>query len=105
MIDGDLLYPFTLSYEPSDDTMISKIAAKSGRSVLDICYDLLLDTKGEHAGVLWRPLFGYTGNNDNIVEALELDDVIPGFDDAGAHCGILTDATSATTTLAYYGFN
>eukprot|EP01046_Picozoa_sp_COSAG06_P031566 COSAG06_NODE_3082_length_5885_cov_4.044245_2_plen_64_part_00 len=43
----------------------------------------------------------YKGNNDDIVAGLELPNIIPGFDDAGAHCTILTDATCATTNLQY----
>ena len=68
-----------------------------------VCYDFLLDVQGRHRGVLWRPLFVYQGNNDDIVSALQLDNVMPGFDDAGAHCSILTDATAATSTVCYFG--
>ena len=38
-----------------------------------------------------------------VAACLELDNVLPGFDDAGAHGTILTDATAATSTLAHYG--
>lgn len=103
MITGDLCYPWTETYEPTEDTMVAKIAARSQTNALDVCYDLLLDTTGPHAGILWRPLFGYKGNNDSIVNAFEYENVIPGFDDAGAHCTILTDATAATSSISYYG--
>jgi N-acyl-D-aspartate/D-glutamate deacylase len=103
MINGDHIYPWVESYEPTTDTMATHVAEATGRSALDVCYDWLLDTQGAHAGVLWRPLFGYEGNNDNILDGLEYPNVIPGFDDAGAHCTILTDATCATSNIAYYG--
>merc|ERR1711937_111516 len=83
--------------------MILNMAARAGTTALDLCYDLMLDVDGPHGGVLWRPLFGYAGNNDNVVAALETDNLIPGFDDAGAHNTILTDATCATSTISYYG--
>jgi len=47
----------------------------------------------------------YKGNNDDIVAGLELPNIIPGFDDAGAHCTILTDATCATTNLQYVSYS
>ena len=62
-----------------------------------------MQTDAPHGGVLWRPLFDYRGDNDDIVASLQLPNVIPGFDDAGAHCTILTDATCATTNVQYYG--
>lgn len=103
MLDGNLIYPWTETYEPTQDTMASATAARLGKSALQVCYDSLLDIQGPHAGILWRPLFGYTGNNDNILDAFEYPNVIPGFDDAGAHCTILTDATCATTNISYLG--
>lgn len=103
MSTGEMVYPWTPTYEPTDDTMIANVASSKGTTALELCYDLLQDTEGPHAGVLWRPLFGYKGNNDNIVDAFEFENAIPGFDDAGAHGTILTDATAATSSLAYYG--
>lgn len=103
MIQGDMVYPWTDTYEPAQDMMVANIAAANGEDPLALCYDYLLDTAGPHAGVLWRPLFGYSGNNDMIAQGLELPNVIPGFDDAGAHCTILTDATCATSNISYYG--
>ena len=85
MIDGGLVYPWTDTYEPTAETMVSAIAEKNGQSALEVMWTLLLDMEGPHAGVLWRPLFNYQGNNDDIVAALEQPNVIPGFDDAGAH--------------------
>lgn len=84
------------------DTMVPAIAARSGKTPLDVCYDLMLDVQGAHAGVLWRPVYGYEGSIDGIVDALECDHIVPGFDDAGAHCTILTDATTATWSVAYF---
>jgi N-acyl-D-aspartate/D-glutamate deacylase len=101
MLDGTMIYPWTATYEPGQDTMIANVAARTGRGALELCYDSLLDVEGAHAGVLWRPLFGYTGNNDMIAQGLSLPNVIPGFDDAGAHCTILTDATCATSNISY----
>ncbi len=103
MLDGDLVYPWTPTYEPMEDTMVAIMARTSGKTPLEVQYDLLLDTESEHAGVLWRPLFLYNGNNDDIVDGMYLENVIPGFADAGAHCTVLTDATCATSNLAYFG--
>ena len=103
MVDGGLMYVFADTYEPSPDQMIPAIAERNGSTPLEVMWDLMLDVQGPHAGVLWRPLFAYTGNNDEIVAGMALPNIIPGFDDAGAHCTILTDATCATTNLQYYG--
>jgi N-acyl-D-aspartate/D-glutamate deacylase len=103
MLDGDLVYPWTASYEPTEDQMVSTVAEATGKTPLEVQYDMLLDTNAPHAGVLWRPLFMYNGDNDDIVDCMYLDNVIPGFDDAGAHCTILTDATCATSNIAYFG--
>merc|ERR1712070_1161746 len=102
-VTGDQMYPWEGTYEPENENMILNMAARAGTTALDLCYDLMLDVDGPHGGVLWRPLFGYAGNNDNVVAALETDNLIPGFDDAGAHNTILTDATCATSTISYYG--
>merc|ERR550514_2222722 len=104
MLRGDLVYPWTSTYEPDQADMVASMAKRTGHSPLELCYELLLDVEGDHAGVLWRPLFGYTGNNEMSVEGLQLPHIIPGFDDAGAHCTILTDATCATSNIAYYGY-
>ena len=103
MINGQLCYPFTDTYEPTPDEMIPAIAERRGQSALEVMWDLLMDVDGPSAGVLWRPLIEYQGHNDNIVAGLGMPNIIPGFDDAGAHCTILTDATCATTNLHYYG--
>ena len=103
MVDGGLVYAFSDTYEPTPDQMIPAIAKNVGASGLQVMWDLLLDVNGSHAGVLWRPLFDYQGNNDAIVAGMALPNIIPGFDDAGAHCTILTDATCATTNIQYYG--
>jgi len=103
MLSGDVMYPWTDTYEPAQDQMVPNLAKARGVTPLEVMYDLLLDQDGPHAGILWRPLFGYQGNLDKFVESLEYDHIIPGFDDAGAHGTILTDATTATTNLFYFG--
>merc|ERR1712100_299966 len=95
------MYPWEGTYEP--ELSIAAIAERTGRTPLEVSYDHLLDEEGPHGGVLWRPLFGYSGNNDSIVKAFECDLMIPGFDDAGAHNTILTDATCTTSNVSYYG--
>jgi N-acyl-D-aspartate/D-glutamate deacylase len=96
------IYPWHDTYEPPPESSVSAQAKRMGRGPLDIAYDLLLDTEGPHAGALWRVLFGYEGNNEKIRKALEMYHVIPGFDDAGAHCSVLTDATAGTHLISYW---
>merc|ERR1719160_1373808 len=103
MFTGTAMYAWDETYEPPPEAQLSKLAEAQGRNPLDLCYDLLLDTEGPHAGVVWRPLFGYMGTNDPVLDCFDYDYVIPGFADAGAHCTILTDATVATSNIAYYG--
>jgi hypothetical protein len=95
-------FPWHKTYEPGPEASVRSVAKKQGKEPLDLAYDLLLDQDGPHAGVLWRALFGYEGNNNKIMKVLEMDHVIPGFDDAGAHCSILTDATAPTHLVSYY---
>lgn len=105
MVTGNNMYPWEASYEPTQESSIPAIAARAGTSPLEVVYDLMLDVNGSHGGVIWRPLFGYSGDNEDVVSAFECENVIPGFDDAGAHNTILTDATCATTNICYYGRN
>lgn len=102
-VTGQDTYPWTPSYEPTSDMAVTNIAARNGQSVLEVCYDLLLDTGGPHAGILWHPLFSYKGHNDNIASMFDHENMIPGFGDAGAHNTILTDAVAATSSLCHYG--
>ena len=103
MFTGDGMYLWEGTYEPQRETMIPTIAERTGRAPLEVIYDCLLDEEGPHSGVLWRPLLGYSGNNDAVVRAFECDSLIPGFDDAGAHNTLLTDATCTTSNVSYYG--
>lgn len=96
------VYPWVGTYEPALETDINKMAKAKGVAPLELAYDLLMDTDGSHRGVLWRPLFGYIGNNDNIRQLLETGKALPGFDDAGAHCSILTDACAPTSNLSFW---
>ena len=66
MITCDEVYPWVGTYEPTPASSVPAIAVRTGKPTLEVAYDALLDLSAPHRGVLWRPLFGYPGNNDQV---------------------------------------
>ena len=89
-------------YEPAPDQSLSARAARDGRSAQDAAYDALLENDG-HA-LLYRPFLNYTDFDLEVSRQMLLDpNTVPGLSDAGAHCGMISDASFPTFLLTHWG--
>ena len=94
----DKMYPLddALTYEPTAADSIQGIAEATGRHHLDVLMDTLAAGRSiiTFAG-------GYPGSLTPQFEAIEKDQSVFGLSDAGAHCGVLCDASVSTYMLSY----
>jgi N-acyl-D-aspartate/D-glutamate deacylase len=94
--DEMFVLPTDMSYEPSYADSIAGMAAARGIHVREALMDVMAST---------RPLMfmtgGYQGNLDKQVAFLQRPNSLFGLSDAGAHCGVLCDASMPTYLLAY----
>jgi N-acyl-D-aspartate/D-glutamate deacylase len=90
------------NYEPDPEDSIGATARREGRSPEEVTYDLLLQNDGR--GLIYQPLFNYEpGNLDHVKTMLEHPYTVAGLADAGAHCGMLCDASFPTTLIQHWG--
>lgn len=97
------LYPLGegLDYEPAAHHSIAAIAARENRDPWDVTYDLLLGSQGRE--FLLLPLLNYAGNDyDHLYRMMSDPLSIQGLGDAGAHCGIICDASMTTYMLSHW---
>ena len=88
-------------YEPAPETSIALTARRGGRGELEIAYEAMMADEGN--GLLYFPLFGYsTGRFDAIEECLTHPLTGLSLSDAGAHCGVISDASSPTFMLTHW---
>jgi len=86
-------------YEPPPEASVAARAAREGRPVAEVFYDVYLENGGERL-VLFT-LGGYANrNSDHIVEMLRDEHAVLGLADGGAHCALICDASSYTTVLS-----
>ena len=90
------------NYEPTPQSSVAERAKRAGQHPLETLVDILLQNEG--TGLLYMPLFNYTsGNLDDVHSMLTHEHTIFGLGDAGAHCGVLCDASFPTTLLTHWG--
>jgi N-acyl-D-amino-acid deacylase len=97
------LYPLgdKLDYEPSARDSIAAIAERERRDPWEVTYDVLLGAQGRE--FLLLPLLNYAGNNYDHLHDMMSDPVsLQGLGDAGAHCGIICDASMTTYLMSYW---
>jgi N-acyl-D-aspartate/D-glutamate deacylase len=88
-------------YEPDPSTSIGARAAREGRDVYDLYYDLLLEDGGE--ALIMRPLLNFTDRNLDAVREMLLHPTSAwGLGDGGAHCGTTCDASTPTWMLTHW---
>ena len=88
-------------YEPTKEQSVADRAAKLGVSPEELAYDLMLEHDGQ--GYLFAPLGNYTFyNHDHIREMLLDETTLLGLSDAGAHCGLIADASMPTFMLTHW---
>jgi N-acyl-D-aspartate/D-glutamate deacylase len=89
-------------YEPAPEQSLHHIAARSGRDVLDVAYDLLLENEGR--SVLLMPFANYAyGSLEPTREMLTHPHSVIGLGDGGAHVGAICDASFPTYLLTHWG--
>jgi N-acyl-D-aspartate/D-glutamate deacylase len=100
----DRIYPMSgrqPDYEPTDEMSIAGIAARSNRSPDEICYDYLTEAPDRF---LFFPVTNYVnGSLESTYRMLNDDATLLGLGDAGAHCGMIMDASVPTFMLTHWG--
>lgn len=99
----DKLFPLddNPNYEPLADTSIGNVARAAGLDPIEHCYDLMVADDG--APFFLLPLFNYAdGNHDAMFDMLNRPNTISGLGDAGAHCGMICDASIPTYLLTHW---
>jgi N-acyl-D-amino-acid deacylase len=90
-----------LDYEPVPERSIRAIAAQRGLDPWEVAYDVLLDDDGREF-LLW-PLLNYGDHSyDGLHEMMSDPLTIQGLGDAGAHVGLVCDASVNTFMLSHW---
>ena len=91
----------TLDYEPDPATSIGEIARSRGQNVRRVALDAMMANEGK--ALLLLPNENYhEGNLDAIHEVLVDEATIMGVADAGAHVGVICDASQPTLLLTHW---
>ncbi|MGE0667854.1 MAG: amidohydrolase family protein [Sphingomonadales bacterium] len=101
--DFALMFPLDdpPDYEPAPNFSIANQAKRKGVSPAEIAYDLLLSKDGR--AMLLAPIQDYEdGDGEATREMMEHPDTILGLGDAGAHCGLVCDASYSTWALTHW---
>lgn len=89
------------NYEPAREESVQAMADAQGVKVADFVYDLLLENEGQN----WLLLAGGNYADFNLEPSLTMmqnKHSVPGLGDAGAHSGIICDASISTYMLSYW---
>lgn len=90
------------NYEPDPADSIGAKATALGVSPETVAYDMMLEDDGR--ALIYQPLFNYeNGNLDHVKTMLDHPYTVAGLGDAGAHCGMLCDASFPTTLIQHWG--
>ena len=74
------------------------LAAEAGVTPVELIVDRLLQSEGRELYNAWF----FNRNTESMEAFLQLDAVVPGLGDAGAHAGQICDADSPTFYLSYW---
>ncbi len=90
-----------LDYEPAEEDSIAARAVREGRDAYDLFYDLMLEDGGTR--MFFAPTLNYTDYNYDVVRTMMTHPrAALGLDDAGAHCGVICDASMPTFMLTHW---
>jgi N-acyl-D-aspartate/D-glutamate deacylase len=91
-----------MNYEPAPDQSISARAQAQGRDPFDLALELMMQNDGQ--ALLMHPFENYhAGDLEVVKEMLEDPNTVCGVADAGAHVGIICDASAPTSLLTHWG--
>ena len=99
----DLLFPLgePLDYEPAPEDSVGAIARRSGQDPWAVAYDLLARAGGRE--LLLLPLLNYGGGSyDGLHDMMTSPWTVQGLGDAGAHSGLICDASMTTYLLTHW---
>ena len=102
-VEFDNMYPLEddPSYEPRAEDSIAAEAARRGVAPAALAYDRLLENDGKR--MFYFPVYGYqTHDLSRQLSMLQDPNAILSLSDAGAHCGVLCDASMPTFMLSYF---
>ncbi|WP_231634554.1 amidohydrolase family protein [Novosphingobium sp. KN65.2] len=89
------------NYAPEPEDFLPARAAREGRSVLELAYDLMLKNDGRN--LLYHPVVNYAKDNlDHIPVMIRNGHSVIGLGDGGAHVGVICDASLPTHLLTYW---
>ncbi len=91
----------TLDYEPDASTSIASIAQATGRPVRRVALEAMM-AKGGKAMLLLPHENYHDGNMDAVREMLADEACVIGVADAGAHLGVIADASAPTLLLTHW---
>jgi N-acyl-D-amino-acid deacylase len=90
-----------LDYEPPEEDSVAAMAESQGRDAYDLFYDLMLEDGGKR--MFFAPTLNYSEFNYEVVrKMLTHPRAALGLDDAGAHCGVICDASMPTFMLSHW---
>ena len=90
-----------LDYEPAEEDSVAAVAERDGRDPYDLFYDLMLEDDGKR--LFFAPTLNYTEfNYEAVRKMLTHPRAALGLDDAGAHCGVICDASMPTFMLTHW---
>jgi N-acyl-D-amino-acid deacylase len=88
-------------YEPAQETSVASIAAREGRSALEVAYDMLMADDGK--GIIYFPSFNYAYNDlSQLHTQLQHPSTMMSLADGGAHCGYICDVSMPTFMLTHW---
>jgi N-acyl-D-aspartate/D-glutamate deacylase/cytochrome c2 len=87
-------------YEPDPADSLAGRAKRQGASVEETAYDALLEDDGR--ALLFLPVNNFPGSLDQLGTMLAHDNAIVALGDAGAHLGLICDASYPTFFLTYW---
>jgi N-acyl-D-aspartate/D-glutamate deacylase len=90
------------NYEPDPSDSIAARAEREGRDPRELLLDIMAKDDGK--AFLYFPIMNYmNGSLDDVRTMLTHPHTTFGLGDAGAHCGVLCDASFPTTHLIHWG--
>jgi N-acyl-D-aspartate/D-glutamate deacylase len=89
-------------YEPDPSTSLAARAAREGRPVAEVVYDVLAADEGR--SLIYLPIINWIDQRlDAVGSMLGHAHTVPGLSDGGAHVGTICDASFPTTLLSHWG--